>query len=184
MNQKQKFNTELQVSNPSRLLKRFKPNRSQLISGAMMLTAGVLALAAAPTVFTSGTTISASSMNANFSDINTRLIALETVPAFQAPTFLTGWGDVGSPYATAGYTKDAMGFVHLRGLIKRSSGTGGNIFALPVGYRPSALLQFPARCGDDTMCLIHVNSHGNVDFGGTGSPAASLTLDGIIFDPH
>jgi hypothetical protein len=53
-----------------------------------------------------------------------------------------------------------------------------------VGYRPSAGLQFPARCGDDSMCFIAVNSNGNVDFGGLGSPTASLTLDGITFDPH
>lgn len=182
MNQKQKYNTEPQASNTSNLLKHFKPSRSQLISGAMMLTAGALAFAAAPSLFTSGTTINAGVMNANFSGIDARITALETVPAFQAPVFLGQWADVGGQWATAGYTKDAMGFVHLRGLIKRWTGTGANIFTLPVGYRPAAVLQFPARCGDDTMCYIHVNPNGNVDFGGVGSPAGSLTLDGIIFD--
>lgn len=182
MNQKQNSKTEMQVSKTSTLLKRFKPSRPQLISGAMMLTAGVLALAAAPTLFTSGTTISSSVMNANFSEIDTRITALETVPAFQEPTFLAGWENVGAAYATAGYTKDAMGFVHFRGTIRRSTGTGSIIFNLPAGYRPAAQLQFPARCGDNTLCYIQLYSTGEVQFGGAGSPADSLTLDGIVFD--
>ena len=43
-------------------------------------------------------------------------------------------------------------------------------------------LQYPSRCGDGALCFIVVNSNGNVDFGGSGSPAASLNLDGITFD--
>lgn len=74
----QNNNTDQQVSKTSKLLKRFKPGRSQLISGLMMFTAGAFAFAAAPTLFTSGTTISSSAMNSNFSEIDTRINTLET----------------------------------------------------------------------------------------------------------
>lgn len=151
--------------------------------------AGTLTL---PNTFVAGATARAADVNANFTAVKTavddndrRITALETMPAFAAPTFLTGWANVDTPYMTAGYLKDAIGFVHLRGLIKRTvPGAPGNIFTLPAGYRPSAVLQFPARCGDGSMCFIAVNPNGNVDFGGTGSPDTSLTLDGITFDPH
>jgi len=56
---------------------RFKPSRAQLIGGSLILSAGMLALAAVPNTFTSGTTISAAQMNANFSDADTRITTLE-----------------------------------------------------------------------------------------------------------
>ncbi len=186
MDQKQKINTELKASKTSILLKLIKPSRAQLVSGAMMLTAGALAIAAAPTLFTTGTTLSSSAMNDNFSGIDTRITALETVPAFQAPTLSSDWSNVGSQWATAGFTKDAMGFVHFRGLVKRAvAGTQTQIFTLPAGYRPAATLVFPVRCGDNTMCFLQVFQNGNVEYGGgadANSPSYSLTLDGIVFD--
>lgn len=144
-----------------------------------------------PNTFTAGTTAKASEVNANFAavkaavdDNNARITALQTVATYTAPTFFTGWSNVGAPWMTAGYTRDAMGFVHLRGLVKQAGGTG-NIFSLPAGFQPSANLQFAARCGDSSMCYVTINSNGNVDFGGTaGAAAGSLTLDGIVFDPH
>lgn len=48
-----------------------------------------------------------------------------------------GWVDFGGGvFAEAAYTKDALGWVHLRGLVK--SGTiNTTIFTLPVGFRPA-----------------------------------------------
>jgi len=57
-------------------LKRFKPGRAQLISGSLVLSAGMLAYAV-PNVFTAGTTLSAAQMNANFTDVEARIAALE-----------------------------------------------------------------------------------------------------------
>ncbi len=78
---------------------RFKPSRAQLIGGSLILSAGMLALAAVPNTFTSGTTISAAQMNANFTDADTRITALESqiantvaCPA-NAPTRFTDKGD-------------------------------------------------------------------------------------------
>ena len=144
-----------------------------------------------PYSFTTGGLARASELNANFAAVETavddnaaQLVALKAARVYTAPSLFTGWANVGSGYAAAGYTKDGLGFVRLRGLIKQTGGTG-NVFSLPVGYRPSANLQFPARCGNSTMCAIIINSNGNVDFyGGAGAAGASLTLDGITFDPQ
>lgn len=150
-----------------------------------------------PNNFTSGTPARASEVNANFTAVKTavddnhaRLTRLEAAPTWTAigdtgaPTFYAGWGNVGTPWQIAGYTKDASGFVRLRGLVKQTSGSG-NIFSLPAGFRPSANLQFPARCGDGSVCGVIINSNGNVDFSGTaGAAAISFTLDGITFDPR
>ncbi len=54
--------------------------------------------------------------------------------AWKAPTFKNGWKNYSSTYNPAGYFKDSMGIVHLRGLVK--DGNSGVIFTLPAGYRP------------------------------------------------
>jgi hypothetical protein len=48
-------------------------------------------------------------------------------------------------YKTAGYYKDQLGVVHLRGVIK---GGLGIPFVLPVGLRPAELKPFAIPCGD------------------------------------
>jgi hypothetical protein len=62
-------------------LKRFKPGRAQLIGGSLILSAGMLAMAAVPNTFTSGTSISSTAMNGNFSALDTRLVTLEGMNA-------------------------------------------------------------------------------------------------------
>jgi hypothetical protein len=57
---------------------------------------------------------------------------------WQTVTFQNSWVDYNSgTYGAAGYYKDALGIVHLRGLVK--DGTIGDvpIFTLPAGYRPA-----------------------------------------------
>jgi hypothetical protein len=145
-----------------------------------------------PFTFTAGTTARASDVNANFQAVKaavddnaTRLSTLETLPALVAPTLLGGWSDVAGAFARTGYFKDGMGIVHLRGMVRRTSGTQTVVFNLPAGYRPSAALQFPTRCGNDTICYFHVNANGDVDFGGPAAGASSsVTFSGITFDPR
>ena len=60
---------------------RFKPGRAQLIGGSLILSAGMLALAAVPNTFTSGTAISSTAVNANFTDADSRITTLEGVNA-------------------------------------------------------------------------------------------------------
>jgi hypothetical protein len=82
--------------------------------------------------------------------VRTALIDLEralkgrdwvVIGAAGAPAFANSWVNFGSTWAPAAYRKDAMGFVHLRGLVK--SGTVNvAIFVLPVGFRPIGDLMF------------------------------------------
>jgi len=58
-------------------LERFRPSRAQLLSGALIFSAAMLAFGAVPNVFTSGTTISSVAVNANFSAQEARIAALE-----------------------------------------------------------------------------------------------------------
>lgn len=143
-----------------------------------------------PFTFTPGTTAKAAEVNANFTavktavdDNNARLTVLETITPVTAPTFFNGWSNVGGAWMPAGFWKDSMGMVHIRGVIRMAPGSGGNIFILPAGLRPSANSQFPSRCGDNKLCYIVVNSNGNVDYGSTAgaTPDISVSLDGISF---
>lgn len=61
--------------------------------------------------------------------------ANKTQEAWITPTLTNGWVPFSDTLSTAGYFKDTIGIVHLRGIIK--NGTGALIGFLPVGYRPS-----------------------------------------------
>jgi len=65
-------------------------------------------------------------------------IAQET---WTAPTLEINWSNYGGDYVEAGYMKDSMGFVHIRGMLD-CNGAGDHIFTLPVGYRPASRLIF------------------------------------------
>jgi hypothetical protein len=102
-----------------------------------------------------------------------------SVEEWIAVSFGTGWSDYGSAWQTAAYCKDAAGFVHVRGLVQRTSGSGTTILTLPAGYRPAAQKIF-AVYGDAGAGRIDVRTDGVVLYtaGGTGF----LSLEGITFD--
>lgn len=69
--------------------------------------------------------------------------ASKTLTAWTALTLENSWVNLGGTYATAGYYKDDMSIVRLKGVLK--SGTvadGTTIFTLPAGFRPSEDLMF------------------------------------------
>ena len=67
---------------------------------------------------------------------------LAPTPAFQDLTLESGWTKFAplSPtsYNTPGFTKDALGFVHLRGALDGSAMTATTFAHLPAGFRPAA----------------------------------------------
>lgn len=94
------------------------------------------------------------------------------------PEFSGSWENYGGDYAHAGFRKDCMGFVHLRGLIK--SDTDGTIFTLPSGYRPDAREVFSVS-SDDDIGRIDITSAGVVTVS-TSTPVSSwISLSGIKF---
>ncbi len=79
-----------------------------------------------------------------------------------APTFQNGWTNFGAPYATAGYRKDALGVVWIKGLVKGSSPNA--IFTLPAGYRPAETKHFAVESsvGTPPLGVIYIRSDGVV----------------------
>jgi len=70
---------------------------------------------------------------------------------WKAPSFINNWANFASDWAGAGFCKDAVGFVRLRGLIAhaRDSWTSSLVaFTLPTGYRPATRLLFPSMMGE------------------------------------
>jgi hypothetical protein len=59
-----------------KIIECLKPSRAQWLSIALVFSAGAVAYAV-PNVFTAGTTLSAAQMNANFTDVEARIAALE-----------------------------------------------------------------------------------------------------------
>lgn len=72
---------QMPIPKSANLLARFKPSRAQFLSAALIFSAGMLAFAAVPNVFTSGATISSAAVNDNFSAQEARIAALEAKPS-------------------------------------------------------------------------------------------------------
>lgn len=103
------------------------------------------------------------------------LKANSAVEAWTAPTLLGTWANLGGIYETAGYMKDNFGVVRLKGVIGSGS---GNIFVLPVGYRPSKTKIYPI-IANGALGDVRIDSDGTVKlYGGSG---AYITLDCVSF---
>lgn len=77
------------------------------------------------------------------------------------------------------YRKDSQGIVHMRGLIKRTSGTG-NIGVLPAGYRPAEQRIFAVLTSGEVEGRIDIASNGTI-IPVSLSNTAWITLYGITF---
>jgi hypothetical protein len=97
-------------------------------------------------------------------------------PVDFAPTW--GNGSLGANWAPVAFTKDPMGFVHIRGMAFRSSGAAATIFTLPLLYRPKLYLSF-ATVGDGTVATINIQSTGVVELG-VGAATVYLNINAIF----
>jgi hypothetical protein len=109
--------------------------------------------------------------------------ASEWVPA----TLGNGWGDYGASTTPASYCRDLCGFVHLRGLIKRSiAGTADYalMFTLPASHRPAYESTFAVVAYNQFARLI-VTAAGQVYLGAADATVDAynfVSLDGVTFD--
>lgn len=85
-------------------------------------------------------------------------------PPWIAPTLLTPWANFGGVYAKAGFHKDALGYVHVKGVLSNASGAGTSnvVFVLPVGYRPKETNRFAVEGNAVSAQFISVDAQGNV----------------------
>jgi len=105
-----------------------------------------------------------------------------------AVTFQNGWVNYGSGFPPCTYWKDAMGIVHLEGLVQGGT-INATVFTLPAGYRPGVLsgagsIMFATtQATPVSICDLRIDYNGNL--AQSGSPAGSngwLNLNGIQFD--
>lgn len=120
------------------------------------------------------------SINIALRDINTAIRPLRTPSKdWIVPALLNGWVNYGSGFPDAGYRKDALGYVHLHGLIKNGVTVDGTpIFNLPAGFRPKATLHIVA-IGNSAAGHIKITTT-SVAYG-TNTGNGWLSLDGISF---
>lgn len=98
---------------------------------------------------------------------------------WQAPTLVNNWINFGGNDAPAGYYKNSLGEVFLRGMIKGGTTTAGTqIFILPTGYRPEYDMQFPV-VANNAFGAIYVKATGVVEISVASAYATSLS--GIHF---
>jgi hypothetical protein len=100
------------------------------------------------------------------------------------------WGNWGANNNPVSYMKDQLGFVHLRGVAKNTSGSAlsggcgvldtGVVFQLPPGYRPANQERF-ADVNTDAFGYIDVTQTGIVCSDPPTAQDGYVTLDGITF---
>ena len=95
--------------------------------------------------------------------------------------FNQGWANYGGVFTPAGYFKDSLGIVHLRGLVQRKSGDSNVIFTLPTGYRPEYEYIYAVASGHTLVpCRIDLTVKGEI-LVTAGTPGEYVSLDGISF---
>lgn len=85
-------------------------------------------------------------------------------PAWIQPDLLNGWANIGAQFATAAFHRDALGYVHCKGVLSNAAGAaaGSTIFALPMGYRPAQQYRFAVEGTSATAQFINVTPVGLV----------------------
>jgi hypothetical protein len=114
-------------------------------------------------------------LDSNTLTVTARLVALDQED-WKTPNFLPGWKNYGGEYSSAGYMKDSLGFVRLRGLVKDGAGV---IFKLPVGYTPSFRYLHCISNSGESGGRIDVTVDGNVIH--VNGSNGWVSLDGITF---
>jgi hypothetical protein len=108
---------------------------------------------------------------------------------FQGASFY-GYFNYGGQWASAAFYKDALGVVHLKGLVRNYNAEyfAQTIFILPEGHRPGETRLFGTMCYDSDqhkggICRVDISPTGQVTFIDSAGilPVEFLTLDGISF---
>ena len=101
-------------------------------------------------------------------------------PDWLPVTYKNGWVDYDTTYGGAKYYKDALGLVHLQGLIKSGTTTSGTaFFTLPAGYRPGVRLIFPVT-SNNAIARVDIQTNGDVT-ANAGVASNWVNLSNIVF---
>lgn len=101
-------------------------------------------------------------------------------PALTSVTYQNSWASYNEGYAPASYYKDAMGVVHLEGLIKNGT-VGASAFTLPTGFRPGYRQIYPVlNSANNAVNRVDILTNGQVVPQSTANNGW-VTLSGINF---
>jgi len=107
-----------------------------------------------------------------------------------APTLENNWVNYGGHHTPAGYYKDSLGIVHLRGIVYRTVARyQSTIFTLPEGYRPEyqqVCCTLAGAPGIEVISRLDITTSGLVRLttpndGYTSQPNNWIALEGISF---
>ncbi len=88
------------------------------------------------------------------------------------PAFQNSWVNYDtSTFRGARFWKDAMGLVHLEGLVKNGAAAPSTIFTLPAGYRPGNALIAVTVANSVAVSRVDIAATGNVVWQGGGTNA-------------
>jgi hypothetical protein len=113
-------------------------------------------------------------------DAVTQSEAYHIVGTAGEPPFQNGWVNYGNGYSHAGFFKDALGIVHLKGTL--FGGNGTTAFTLPKGYRPAEHLISSAGSGDVIAASLVIFTDGELrPFCASNFNNCTVGLDGLSF---
>ena len=108
--------------------------------------------------------------------------------AWTAVSYGAGWADYSVIYLGVSYMKDSLGFIHIRGMAKKTSGTADLVFTLPAGYRPANRLIFSVQYYDASVTYVHgradvqTNSKVTIEYPSTPAVGDWVSFGAINFD--
>jgi hypothetical protein len=87
--------------------------------------------------------------------------------AWQPLQLKNGWSNNSTGYPNASFYRDAIGIVHLRGIVSRGSGV--IVANLPPSYRPPTAMVYDVACAAAQPCRAIINAKGAIRFSPGGS---------------
>lgn len=101
-------------------------------------------------------------------------------PPWILPSLAAGWANLGAPFAVVGYHRDALGYVHAKGVLTNTSGgalpLGTTIFTLAMGYRPSETQRFSVPGAAVTAQELTITSAGVVSNNAAVANGAAIDI--------
>jgi len=121
----------------------------------------------------------------NFKRRQSQRFKTENIEDWIAPALLNSWVNYNTAtHQPAGYYRDPLGIVRMRGAMKNGTITSGTVlFTLPAGYRPSKYIYGYGYSYDgaaSSWAWFYIGSNGNVVIGGAASNVL-VAIDGICF---
>jgi hypothetical protein len=129
-----------------------------------------------------GDTLKAADINGNFAALSAQIAALTAPLRWTKLPLVTGWAAYGDGYGDPGYAKDALGIVHLRGLVKGSPAPQTIVANLPAGFRPAVHVEELLACGGTVPCTVVAKTTGELVFEQVSASSTWLSLDGLTFE--